>query len=196
MTVEKMHQIFTHMPSLESERLLLRPLSPKDALDMYEYASGRELTKYLLWDPHPDPQYTLEYLEYLEGRYAVGDFYDWALTLKPGGKMIGTCGFTSFDLPNNSAEIGYVIHHAYQGMGYAVEAAKQVISFGFSTLGLSRISAVCMQENQKSLRVMQKLGMRLEGTLRSAILVKGIRRDISVCAITAEDFEKISATYI
>ncbi len=190
MTVEKMHQIFTHMPSFESERLLLRPLSPDDALDMYEYASGRELTKYLLWDPHPNVQYTREYLEYLEGRYAVADFYDWALILKQKGKMIGTCGFTSFDLPNNCAEIGYVIHPDYHGMGYAVEAAKQVISFGFSTLGLSRISAVCMKENTKSFRVMQKLGMSFEGTLRSAILVKGARRDVSVCAITREDYKK------
>ena len=192
MTVEEMHRIFTHIPELETERLRMRRLLPTDALDMYEYASEKDLTRYLLWDPHPSVQYTREYLEYLEGRYAVGDFYDWALILKESGKMIGTCGFTSLDLQNNCAEIGYVIHHKYHGKGYAPEAAEKVIAFGFDKLALSRISAVCMKENAASLRVMQKLGMSFEGTLRSAIYAKGARQDVSVCAITAEDYGKIS----
>lgn len=189
MTVEQIHSIFTHMPTLESERLVMRKISPQDAMDMYEYASDASLTKYLLWDPHPSLTYTTDYLDYLQERYAIGDFYDWALILKENGKMIGTCGFTNFDLPNNCAEIGYVINPAYRGLAYAPEAAARVVEFGFTVLNLSRISAICMKENDASLRVMQKIGMSFEGTLRSAIYVKGKHRDVSVCAITQSDFE-------
>ena len=192
MTVEEMHRIFTSLPELETERLYMRRLLPSDTLDMFEYASLPSVTEYLLWCEHPNVQYTREYLEYLESRYAVGDFYDWALVLKENGKMIGTCGFTSIDLVNNTAEIGYVINPAYHGIGIAPEAARRVLSFGFSVLELSRISAVCMKENEKSLRVMKKIGMSYEGVLRSAVYAKGKHRDVCLCAITSEDFERLS----
>jgi len=192
MTVEEMHQIFTKLPEMETERLHMRRLLPADALDMFEYASRKDVTEYLLWSEHPNVQYTREYLEYIESRYAVGDFYDWALVLKASGKMIGTCGFTSIDLVNNTAEIGYVINPAFHGIGIAPEAAREVISFGFSTLELSRISAVCMKENERSLRVMKKVGMRFEGVLRSAVYAKGKHRDVCLCAMTGEDYGEIS----
>ena len=192
MTVEEMHRIFTSLPTMETERLYMRRLFPSDALDMFEYASLGSVTEYLLWSEHPNVQYTREYLEYLDSRYAVGDFYDWALVLKKSGKMIGTCGFTSIDLVNNSAEIGYVLNPAFHGIGIAPEAARAVVSFGFSTLELSRISAVCMKENERSLRVMKKVGMHYEGVLRSAVYAKGKHRDVCLCAITREDYDQIS----
>ena len=155
---------------------------------MFEYSSSRDVTKYLLWDAHPDITYTRDYLAYLGDRYALGDFYDWALVLKENGKMIGTCGFTNIDLPNNSAEIGYVLNPSFRGRGLAPEAAEAVIRFGFERMALTRISAICMKDNVASLRVMHKCGMSLEGTLRSALYVKGQHTDICVSAILANSF--------
>ena len=191
MTVEQMHSIFTHIPTLETERLVMRRLLPSDARDMYEYASRHDLTKYLLWDPHPDISYTADYLAYLQERYDIGDFFDWALVLKDSGKMIGTAGFTNFDLPNNTAEIGYVLNPTYHGRAFATEAASRVVDFGFTVLGLSRICAVCMKENQASLGVMRKIGMSFEGTLRQAIYVKGEQRDVSLSAIVRSEYKTL-----
>lgn len=188
MTQEKLHCIFTDPPLLSTERLLLRKISTSDAGDMFSYSRLAEVTKYLLWDPHPSEAYTQSYIAYLQERYALGDFYDFGVVLRETGKMIGTVGFTSFDLPNSSAEVGYVISPTYQGKGFATEALKKVISFGFDVLGLSRISAVCMKENTASLRVMEKCGLKREGLLRSAVFAKGEMKDVYLSAITDKDY--------
>ncbi len=188
MKQKTIQEVFTHIPTLETERLLLRKISLTDAEDMYEYSAQAKVTKHLLWTEHPTLAYTQAYVEYLQTRYAVGDYYDWAIVSKQTGKMIGTAGFTSIDTANNTAEIGYVLHPDFWGMGIAAEAAREVLRFGFEELKLSRIAAVCMKENPSSLRVMEKCGMHLEGTLRSAVLAKGQRRDVCLAAIVSEDF--------
>ena len=179
------------MPTLETERLLLRPMRKDDADDMYAYASRADVTEYLLWSPHPSRGYTEDYLGYISSRYRLGDFYDWAVIERESGKMIGTCGFTRFDLPNNSAEIGYVLNPEYHGKGYATEAAKIVMRFGFEELGLHRIEAKHMIGNDASHRVMEKLGMREEGTFKDSYYVRREYRTVTVCAILENEYYKL-----
>lgn len=190
MKKENLLHIFSRMPELETPRLRLRPMRVCDTEDMYEYAKNPEVTRYLLWRPHPNPQYTKSYLEYLAGRYRIGAHYEWALISKETGHMIGTCGFAHIDCPNNRGELGYVLNPAYRGQGLVVEAAQRVMRFGFSVLGLHRIEARYMMENNASRRVMDKLGMRFEGIQRSGMLVRGLYRDIGVCAILANEFRQ------
>ena len=187
---ETVYNIFTKMPRLYTPRLTLRPMHTSDAYDMYEYASREDLTEYLLWSPHPSVSYTRDYLAYIESRYAVGEFYDWAITLTDSGKMIGTVGFTKIDCPHDRAEIGYVLNPEYHHMCIGTEAARRVVEYGFSQLGLHRIEARFMEGNNASLHVMEKLGMTFEGYQRDSMLVKGIYRTIGVCAILKDEFEK------
>lgn len=182
-------KIFSHMPSLTTERLLLRPMRITDADDMYRYARREDVTAYLLWSPHPAKSYTENYLRYLQGRYALGEFYDWAIVEPSENRMIGTCGFTRIDFPHNCGEIGYVLNPEYHKKGYGTEAANRVLRFGFDELGLHRIEAKFMQGNAASLRVMEKLGMQFEGYRRDAMLVKGSYRTIGVCAVLREEFQ-------
>ncbi len=176
------------MPNLETDRLILRKLMAKDAEDMYEYACLSEVTEYLTWFPHPDSSYTRDYLEYLGTRYRVGDFFDWAITLKENGKMIGTCGFTSFDFSNDSAEMGYVLNPRFRGQGIAPEALRAVMNFGFENLGLHRAEAKFIEGNTASLRVMEKVGMSFEGIRRGGMLIKGEYRNIGICSILKDEF--------
>ena len=187
MTQQELHRIFTAPPTLTTERLVLRKIGISDAEDMYAYSKNSEVTRYLLWEAHPDPIYTEQYIRYLQERYAAGDYYDFAIECKETGKMIGTVGFTSFDLPNRSAEVGYVVSPAYQGKGYATEALQRLLSFGCCVCGLVRISAGCMKEKIASLRVMEKCGMKREGLLRSAVYAKGKMNDVFLSAIVRED---------
>ena len=185
---EALCQIFSHMPAIRTERLLLRPMHVTDAVDMFEYASREEVTEFLLWSPHRTLSYTRDYLRYIEDRYAIGDFYDWAVTLADGGKMIGTCGFTRLDLPHNKGEVGYVLNPDYHNLGYATEAVSAILEFGFDQLCLHRLEARFMQGNDASLRVMEKVGMTFEGFARDAMLVKGKYRTIGTSAILREEF--------
>ena len=190
MRKEAIYKIFARMPRLETERIVMRRVSLDDIDDMYEYAKDATLTKYLTWSPHPDKAYTFEYVSYLQSRYKSGEFFDWAVTLRDGGKMIGTCGFTRFDFQHNSGEIGYVISSDYHGKGIATEAVSEVIRFGFERLGLNRIECKFMIENAASRRVMEKNSMTFEGVYRQGMLVKGIYRDIGVCSILRSEYEK------
>lgn len=190
MKKENVCATFMNMPILETERLTLRCMRPSDYEDMFDYASRREVTEYLLWSPHPTKKYSYDYLKYIKTRYSFGDFYDWAVVEKESGRMIGTCGFTRFDFPHNCGEIGYVLNPDFHGRGYATEAAARVIAYGFTELELHRIEAKFMQGNESSLRVMEKLGMLFEGYRRDAMLVKNKYRTIGVCAILRREWEE------
>jgi ribosomal-protein-alanine N-acetyltransferase len=186
---EDICKIFANIPTISTERLVLRRIKGDDVEDMYEYSSDARVTEYLTWSPHPDKTYTLEYISYLQSRYRTGDFYDWAVVLKDSGKMIGTCGFTRFDYANNSAEIGYVLNTEYHGQGIATEAVKKVLEFGFEKLCLNRIEGKYMVENAASRRVMEKCFMTFEGVRREGMLIKGRYRNVGVCSILKKEFE-------
>ena len=188
MKKDTVYKIFSKMPTLKTERLSLRPMHFIDAEDMFDYAKRDDVTEYLLWRPHTSLSYTKDYLKYIQTRYALGDFYDWALIDRESRRMIGTCGFTRIDTTNNSAEIGYVLNPDFWGRGIACEAAMRVLEFGFEELSLQRIEARFMQGNEASLRVMQKLGMTFEGYHKDAVLAKGKYRTVGYCAITRDEF--------
>ncbi len=182
------YNIFSRIPMLETEHLLLRRMKIEDANDMFEYASQQIVTKYLIWNPHPDRAYTRDYLAFVQKQYEDGEFYDWSIIYKPEMKMIGTCGFTAFDDENNTGEIGYVLNPDYWGQGLMAEAVMEVLSFGFLKLNLHRIEAKYMEGNTASRRVMEKCGMSYEGTHREAMYIKNIYKTISICAILRSDF--------
>ena len=194
MTQKDTLRIFSHIPQLATKRLVLRGLRVADSYDMYEYARRSDVTRYLTWNPHPNREYTKESLEYILTRYRAGEFFDWAVIWhedgEPGDKMIGTCGFTRFDYSNNSAEIGYVINPEFRGRGIAGEAARRVIRFGFEDLGLNRIEARYMDGNIASRKVMEKLGMKYEGTMRGALRLGNEYRDVGVCALLYDEYNR------
>ncbi len=191
MRKEKIYRTFSHIPELLTDRLTLRKMLVSDAGDMYEYACRSDVTKYLTWKPHPDRLYTKEYLQYLGNRYSAGMFYDWSIVFEPDAKMVGTCGFTSFNCPADSAEIGYVLNPDYWGRGIAKEAVLRVMQFGFEELHLHRIEAKFMQGNEASLHVMQHCGMTFEGYLRDAMLVKGNYVTVGVCSILSSEWNAL-----
>ncbi len=180
--------LFKKIPVITTERLVMRKMMPADADDMFEYAQNPLVTQFLLWEPHVSRKFTHSYLKFIQGQYAQGSFFDWALTLAENGKMIGTCGFASIDLENNAGEIGYVINPDFWGMGYATEALSRAMSFGFGVLGMHRIYVRIMSGNQASERVAKKCGMRHEATLYSSLLVKGEYRTIKIYAILRDEF--------
>lgn len=180
--------IFRDPPVIQTERLCFRKMLRRDASDMFEYSRTREVTEYLLWEPHPDKAYTLRYLTYIQSRYRAGDFYDWAVIWRATDKMIGTSGYTRFNFEANSAEIGYVFNSSYWGMGIASEAVMELLRFGFAELGLHRIEAKFMAGNDRSYHVMEKVGMTFEGIQRDSMFVKGKYVSVGTCSILRNEY--------
>ena len=190
---EKVFEVFSNMPTLYTERLLLRPMHPMDAEDMFDYAKRPEVTRYLLWREHEDISFTRDYLNYIGRRYALGDFYDWAVVERESRRMIGTCGFTKIDTANNSGEIGYVLNPDFHRQGFGSEAVRAVLKFGFEELSLNRIEARFMQGNEASLALMRSVGMTFEGYMRDLILVKGSYRTVGISSMLRSEYEKMYA---
>lgn len=166
-------RIIRKMPTLETQRLILRKLMKCDAADMYEYSSDPQVSKYLTWYPHEDIAYTKKYIKYLMSQYRNGGYMDWVITLKCNDKMIGTCGFTSLDVDNSKAEIGYVLHGGYRNNGYALEAVRRVLEYSFGKLEFNRIEARVLEGNAASVKLLNACGFRYEGTGIKELYVKG-----------------------
>lgn len=178
-----LQNLFCHIPELCGERLVLRRIRHADAADMYTYSRRADVTRYLLWTPHPSLDHTRQYISYLQEQYRSGTLYDWAITLAESGKMIGTAGFTAVNTDHDSAEVGYVLNPDFQNRGYATEALRLVLDFGFRVMKLHRIEARCFESNFASRRVMEKCGMSYEGTARDGMKIKGRYETIVTYAI-------------
>jgi ribosomal-protein-alanine N-acetyltransferase len=97
----------------------------------------------------------------------------WAIEPIEHDEMIGTVGLLRFDFEHRHAELGYDLARRWWGRGLIPEAAAAVIRYGFSVLGLHRIEAGVLPENDASVRVLQKLGFVEEGTRRDYLHAKG-----------------------
>lgn len=155
--------------TLTTDRLVLRRFTVEDADDMYRnWASEDEVTKFLTWPTHSDPGQTKQLLTYFVGNYDNPDFYNWAIEIKDTHELIGNISVVSIAENTSSAVLGYCMGTKWWGNGFMPEAGKTVIKYLFETVGFNRIAANHDKNNPKSGRVMQKIGMQYEGTLRSA----------------------------
>jgi [ribosomal protein S5]-alanine N-acetyltransferase len=168
--------------TLETDRLLLRKMSMADVADIFAYASDSEVSKYTSWPTHQAIADSQQFLESVIAKYEAGQPMDWGIEHKRDRKLIGTCGFASWEYNHARAEIGYVLSRQYWGQGYMTEAVKAVIAFGFHVMMLNRIQATCMVDNLASARVMQKAGMHYEGTLQEYAFFKDRYCDLKVYA--------------
>ena len=178
-------KIFKNIPTLKTDRLILRKIECRDLSDVYEYTSDPLVPQYLMWYPHKTREYTKSYLQYIKKLYKKGKFYDWGIEFE--GKLIGTVGFSSISVKNNSAEIGYVLNSKFWNKGIATEAVNEILKFAFSILDIQRVEAIFLPENEKSRKVLIKCGMKFEGVRRSALLVKGEYRDVEMFSIIKAD---------
>ena len=183
-------RFFSDLPELCTERLLLRKLRSADVYDVNEYASREEVPRYLLWTPHLNLRETQGYLDFLQKRYRKGLHSDWGVQLKSNGKVIGTCGFSAVDIPNESCELGYVLSPLYWGKGYMDEAFEAVLGATFDRLQAHRVTLRILEGNDPSERFALRHGFRLEGKSVDALYVKGAYRTVCHYALLREEYAR------
>ena len=182
------YSLFSSPHVIETERLLLRPIRIEDARDMYEYCSVPEVSRYVTWERHPSESFTKRNIRRILKGYKAGTFFDFAIEYKENGKMIGTCGYTSFDFDSDSAEIGYVVNPDYQRISVATEAASEVISYAFEVLGAKRVFARFIEGNDASRRVMEKCRMEYETTHEHGAVKDGRFVRVTVYSLTRDRY--------
>lgn len=155
---------------LETERLVLRRFVVEDAEAMYRnWASDPEVTKYLTWPTHANVDVTRAILKEWTATYASQNYYQWAIVLKENGACpIGSIAAVKLNDDVSIVQIGYCLGRLWWHRGIMSEALKAVIDFFFNEVGANRIEARYDPQNPHSGMVMQKCGMKYEGTSRSS----------------------------
>ncbi len=176
------------VPALETERLLLRALTDADVNDIFEYASDPEVSKYLPWNTHESIEESIAFLKMSKKAFQISDNIDWGIELKEEKKIIGAISMRKWNDRNKCGDVGYVLSRRYWGKGITTEALRSVIRFGFEKLKINRIEAHCDEANPGSYKVMEKAGMKYEGTLRDKVFIKNKFVTIRFYSILKKEF--------
>jgi ribosomal-protein-alanine N-acetyltransferase len=176
--------------TLRTERLILRPFELSDAKIVQEKAGNKAIADTTVNIPHPYPDGVAEeWISTHQPRFESGELVNYAITLEKTGELIGAVGLV-VNKKFNHAELGFWIDKDLWGRGYATEAARAVMDYGFNKVGLHRIFAEHMTRNPASGKVMRKLGMREEGLLKEHVLRSHRYEDVVVYGILNDDWNK------
>jgi ribosomal-protein-alanine N-acetyltransferase len=176
---------------LETARLLLREWKRTDWKEVQEYAADPEVVRFMDWGPNTIDD-TMHFVDMsLESQRAKPrTIFEFAVTEMASGKLIGGCGLRQLPHDKEQADVGYCFNRNFWKKGYATEACRRVVKFGFEELNLHRIYAICDAENFASAAVLKRSGMRPEAHFLKDRKVKGNWRDTLLLAVLREEWSK------
>lgn len=156
--------------TLETKRLILRRFTVRDADAMYtNWASDPEVTRYLTWPAHAGVETSRAVLADWTAAYAQESCYQWAIVLKDrADDPVGSIGAVDVSDDIAAVQIGYCLGRRWWHQGIMSEALGAVMDFFFDAVGCNRVAGRHDPRNPHSGMVMQKCGMKYEGTQRSA----------------------------
>lgn len=181
-------------PEIVTDRLILRGFRDDDAPVIRDLAGAREVAEMTLNIPHPYLDGMAEiWMSSHEEEYESGMGIVFAIIQKSTDYLIGAVGLT-VSKRFARAELGYWIGKSYWGQGYATEAARALVKYGFEEMKLNKISATHMTRNPASGKVMMKIGMEQEGILKQHALKWDQFVDLAAYGLLAETWRKDQAS--
>ncbi len=155
-------------PSLETERLSLRILTLHDSEAVFKHFSDEVITRFMDIDPCKDLQEAEEIIRF----HLEDSGCRWGLFDKSNNDFVGTCGYHCLRKTNDDflAEVGFDLAKQYWGKGFMFEAMKAAIDYGFTKMGLTMIDATVEPDNERSIRLLRKLGFERESELQDNLL--------------------------
>ncbi len=177
------------LPSLETERLVLRPFTLADAPDVHRAVGNWAIADTTLNIPHPYAEGMAEmWIGTHAEAFATGENLTLAITSRASGALLGAIGL-ALKPEHARGEMGYWVAQPFWGRGYCTEAAAAVLRYAFEMLGLNRVHAAHLTRNPASGRVMQKLGMTHEGRRREHYRKWGVFEDVEEYGILRQEWD-------
>ncbi|WP_028411250.1 GNAT family N-acetyltransferase [Bacillus sp. 123MFChir2] len=176
-------------PILETKRLRLIEINHTYSSKIYDIFSIEEVTRYYGMNCFTKMEQAVRMIDSFAKNFQEKRAIRWGIVVKETGDFVGTVGFNNLQLWSKRAEIGYDIHPAFWRKGYASEAVKEVLAYGFQELDLFRIGAITYPENEASSYLLLKLGFQKEGLLRGYIYQNQHSNDAFVYSILKTDWE-------
>ena len=177
---------------LETERLLLREFVADDWATVLAYQSDPRYLRYYAWGGRTAAE-AQDFVQIFLDQQAAQPRHKFQLvvTTKAAGTLIGNCGIRLAAPGVRVGDIGYELAPEQWGHGYATEAARAILAFGFGALGLHRVWASCVADNTASAHVLTKLGLRREAHLREIDYYKGRWWDEQIYAILEDEWRAL-----
>lgn len=178
------------IPTLETERLVLRPFGLHDAADVQRLAGDRAIADTTLNIPHPyEDGMAEEWIFKHQDAFDKDQGVTFAVTCKSNGSLVGAISLMDI-AKGHQAELGYWVGKPYWNSGFCTEAGQALLRYAFIELSLLRVHAVHITRNPTSGRVMQKLAMRHEGTRRQHARKWDKCEDLELFGILKEEWEE------
>ncbi|SDY18000.1 GNAT family N-acetyltransferase [Thermoactinomyces sp. DSM 45892] len=175
-------------PVLETERLVLREVTPADAGDMLIYLSDPDVMKYYGLAPFESEQDALDEIAWYSSIFQKKTGIRWGITLKGTEQVIGSCGFLNWSSQHYRSEVGAELSKEHWNKGIMTEAFQAILQYGFDHMELVRIQGLMELENIASWKLCEKNGFIREGLLRKYEYTVGKFDDMYMYSLLKEDF--------
>jgi ribosomal-protein-alanine N-acetyltransferase len=147
---------FTPFPVIHTERLVLREITDEDLPEVFFQRSDPQMMKYVDRAPARSLEDAAEFLGRLKAALLANEGITWGITLKDEPKLIGNIGIWRIEKEHHRAEIGYALHPGHQSKGYASEALKAILHYGFHTMKLHSMEANVNPDNAASIKLLER----------------------------------------
>jgi RimJ/RimL family protein N-acetyltransferase len=178
---------------LETNRLVIRPLTLNDKKEFFEYRRDKEINKYQGWIPE-----TMKDVEVFIGKISEQinlpeTWFQFIILEKETQKIVGDLGIHFIDSENKQVEIGCTLNKNFQNNGFATESLKRLIDYLFDELSKHRIITSIDPDNKNSIRLVERIGFRKEAHFVESLFINGKWVDDLIYALIEKDWEKIKS---
>lgn len=174
---------------LETNRLIIRPISVDDGVDVFTYRSDRETNKFQGWIPETIEDVLLFINKVSKKLNVQNTWFQFVIVEKLSNRIIGDLGVHFYDSENRQVEIGCTLNKEFQHKGFATESVKRVIDFLFSDLHKHRIVTSIDPDNESSIRLVERLGFRKEAHFVESLFLNGRWVDDIIYALLERDWK-------
>lgn len=174
---------------IQSERLILRPVRTEDAEAVFGYRSNAIINQFQGWVPET----ITDVHDFIQNKVSAiidqpDTWFQLAIIRKDTGELIGDVGIHFLESGSLQVEIGCTLNFNQHGKGFATEALTETLNFLFRKLNKHRVIASIDHRNEKSITLVERLGMRKEAHFRKSIRINNEWVDDLVYAILKEDW--------
>jgi RimJ/RimL family protein N-acetyltransferase len=183
---------WTHLPTIDAERISLRWITAEDVDALYTIYSNPEVMRYWSTPPLADREAAVRLYEGIQDSLRRRLILKWGIALRRDDTLLGTLTLFNLDFTHRRAEVGYALGRAHWKHGYMHEALNAVLGYAFEVLEFHRIEADVDPRNQNSIRTVERLGFKREGYLRERWQVSGEIQDAYFYGLLRPEWKGLS----
>ena len=187
MNTEISKNVFKNFPEFESERLRFRQMTLDDSNEIFIIRSNDDIMRYMDVPRHYSISDSKKLIQSIEESYINEKGINWAIIQKQSNVFLGYIGFIRITSEHCRAELGYALKPEYWGKGYMYEAINRLVKFGFEEMKLHSVEANVNPMNERSKKVLERVGFKKEAYFRENYLFNGNFLDSVIYSLLEKD---------